>query len=221
MEYANMSIFHSTLESTASNRIEVLAVIGLLLFTSPWTPPAESQVGSKPSTPESPVLEALSGELQLDGIGLTGDAIRGLVILNLDKASISRECLDKFAPLKSEAEFQKRLCEQCKNPSSTLGAYVLLNTLYPDNRLNVVCGEIARTRDGMRDVPIKIVSGDVVMETAISREQFGVITYEYWRHHFGIKSEAELIYEEMVRKEEEKERQRKESKPPDSASPQK
>ncbi len=147
----------------------------------------------------------------MDGVGLTGDAFRGVVILNLDKAKISDESSARFVPLKEDADFQKRLCEQCKNPPSTLGAYVLLNTLYPDKRLNLVNGSIARTRDGMRDVPIKILSGNIVLRTAISREQFGVIVYEYWRHHFKIKSEAELIYEEMLRKaaNEESQRQRK------------
>ncbi|MDA1230354.1 MAG: hypothetical protein O2856_06240 [Planctomycetota bacterium] len=86
---------------------------------------------------------------------------------------------------------------------------MLLNTLYPDKRLNLVIGQITNAGDGMRDVPIKIVSGDIVLMTAISREQFGVITYEYWRHHFGIKSEAELIYEEMLRKAAKEESERK------------
>lgn len=184
----------------------MVAAMGFLLCTGPWEPPNTT---SNTASPDFPELEELDGSLILDGVGLTGDAIRGLVILNLDKAKVSSETLSQFVPLKDDADFQRRLCEQCKNPPSTLGAYVLLNTLYPDKRLNLVTGSFARTRDGMRDVPIKILSGDVVLRTAISREQFGVIAYEYWRHHFGIKSEAELIYEEMLRKAAKEETDRK------------
>ena len=195
-----MTMPFSILLPRKANRVPVLVTMGFLLCTCPWYRPNMRNAIAETPPHAHPQLEELSDELILDGVGLTGDAFSGLVILNLDKAQISCDCLDKSILLRCDASFQKRLCEQCKNPLSTFGAYVLLNTLYPDKRLNMVAGQIGNTTDGMRDVPIKMLSGDVVLRTSISKEQFGVIVYEYWRHQFGIKSEAELIYEQMLRK---------------------
>lgn len=204
-----MTILLSAHSPKMKRRLPLCAVMGFLLSSGLSEPPNTNSTEFRELSANYPELDDLSGELLLDGVGLTGDAIRGLVIRDLDKAKISDKVVDKLVLFKCDLHFQKRLCEECKKPSSILGAYVMLNTLYPEKRLNLVTGQIVNSDDGLSDVPIKVVSGHEVLKTRISRDQLGVIVYEYWRHHFGIKSEAELNYEKMVRKEEQKERERK------------
>jgi hypothetical protein len=121
-------------------------------------------------------LENLNEELAIKPDGHFGGCLN-ISVNDINQVRVSRTVVDWALRRKDDVGFQRALIASLLRTDSDVGAYVLLNELYPEKRLMIATASFALNQE-MRYLEFR--ANGFVSSVSVSRKTYQKIAADYW-----------------------------------------
>lgn len=122
-------------------------------------------------------LAKLDTKIIFDNVTVRHDALM-LSVEDINKIRVAEELVRQCEAVKESTVFRKKLIRLLQHKRSSLGAYALLNQLFPDQRLVIPAGSFAW---GQEKIQIHLRSKTHVAVICVSRKMLFTIAQDYWK----------------------------------------
>lgn len=144
------------------------------------------------------------------------DAIRhqanAFVVTDINRIKVKDEIINRCESMKERAAFRRKLTDLLLRKHSDLGAYALLNQLFPKRKLAIPTEDFLIDQ---QDIHVRFRTDTHISYVGVRRKTFFRIAQDYWRAELSISASEYRVYGHRRMKIEEAEAQKNNPTLPD------